>query len=122
MPPFEIRQRTFEFACAIGKFYAYSTDKTTVPHRVAGQLLDAGTAPGAILEEAEAAHSHADFVAKISTALKEARETHYWLRVIQASVAVPAERIEPRLREAGELIAILTAIRKNAGHRAGQNA
>jgi four helix bundle protein len=115
--PYNIRQRAFEFACAIVKFYFYLVQETKTPRRIAEQLLDSGTAPSAILEEAEAAHSRPDFVAKISTALKEAREAHQWLRIIRACSLAPSDRVEPHLKESDEIIRILTAIRKNAGHR-----
>ena len=49
------------------------------------QLIRSGTSIGANIEEAIAAQSKKDFLSKMSIALKEARETHYWLRVIQDS-------------------------------------
>lgn len=119
MPPYDIRQRAFEFACAIVKLYLYLLQETKTPRRIADQLLASGTAVGSNLEEAKAAHSHPDFVAKISISLKEGRETHYWLRLIVAASLAPANLIHQHLRECDELISILTAIRKNAGHRAG---
>jgi four helix bundle protein len=117
MPPFDIRQRTFEFACAILKLYLYLVQETRTPRRVADQLLGSGTAVGSNVEEAKAAHSRLDFVAKISISLKEGRETHFWLRLILAASLAPAEVIRPHLKERDELISILTTIRKNAGHR-----
>jgi four helix bundle protein len=90
MPPFDIRQRTFEFACAIVKLHMYLLQETKTPRRVADQLLGAGTAVGSNLEEAKAAHSRLDFVAKISISLKESRETHFWLRLIIAASLAPA--------------------------------
>ncbi len=84
MPPFDIRARAFEFACAIVRFYFYLLDETRTPARLADQLLGCGTSPSALLEEAEAAHSHPDFVLKISIALKEMREAHHWLRLLKA--------------------------------------
>jgi four helix bundle protein len=117
MPPFDIRQRTFEFACAIVKLYLYLVQETKTPRRIADQLLGSGTAVGSNLEEAKAAHSRLDFVARISISLKEGRETHYWLRLIVATSLAHAELIRPHLTECNELISILTAIRKNTGHR-----
>ncbi len=117
MPPFEIRQRAFEFACAIVQLYLYLVRETKTPRRIADQLLGSGTAVGSNLEEAKAAHSRLDFVAKISISLKEGRETHYWLRLIVAASLAPADLIHPHLTECNELISILTTIRKNAGHR-----
>ena len=47
------------------------------------QLLRSGTSIGANIEEAQAAQSRADFISKISIASKEARESHYWLRLLR---------------------------------------
>jgi four helix bundle protein len=117
MPPFDIRQRTFEFACAIVKLYLHLVQETRTPRRIAEQLLGSGTAIGSNLEEAKAAHSKPDFAAKISLSLKEGRETHYWLRLVAATSLAPRPVIDPHLQECDELISILTTIRKNSGHR-----
>ena len=74
------------------------------------QLLDSGTSVGANLEEAKGAQSRSDFIAKARISLKEARESHYWLRLIGACELVKPARIEPLIREANELVSILTAI------------
>jgi four helix bundle protein len=120
VPPFDILQRTFEFACAIVKLYLYLVQETKTPRRIAEQMLAAATSVSANLEEAEAGHSRADFAAKISNSLKEARESRYWLRLIRESRLAPSERIDPHLRESDELVRILTTIRKNSGHRSGE--
>lgn len=120
MPDFEIRQRTFQFACAIVRFYMHLVKNTPTPWKIAEQLLSSGTSPAALLEEAEAAHSHADFVAKISIALKELREAHMWLRLLGACDLADDQVVATHLDEANQLVAILTAIRKNAGHRGDQ--
>jgi four helix bundle protein len=117
MPQYDIRERSFDFACAAVRFFQYLQQETATPRRIAEQFLSAGTAVGANLEEAKAAHSRAEFLAKNSIALKEAREARYWLRLLRACDLVPSERIDPHLQEAKELVAILTAIRKNSGHR-----
>ncbi len=78
------------------------------------QLLDSGTGIGSNLEEARAGQSRADFIAKARIALKEARESHYWLRLIERSGSVSPKRIHPLVQEANEIIAILTAIIKKA--------
>ena len=117
MPPFELRERAFNFACAIVRFYFYLLDETRTPAKLADQLLRSGTSPSASLEEAEAAHSHPDFIVKISTALKEMREAHHWLRLLQACDLASADRITPLLAEAHQLANIFGSIRINAGHR-----
>ena len=60
------------------------------------------------MEEAQAAQSRADFLNKLSIARKEARETHYWLRLLSASDIVPESRLTDLLDESDQLIAILT--------------
>lgn len=77
------------------------------------QLLKSGTSIGANLEEADAAQSRADFVNKCQIALKEARETLYWLRVFEACSPRPIPGMPPLLNEANQLVAILTTIVKN---------
>ena len=81
---------------------------------IAGQILRSGTAIGANVEEALAGISRADFIAKMSIASKEARETHYWLRLLRDSKIVPESRITPLLNEGLELVRILTAIVKTS--------
>lgn len=77
------------------------------------QLLRSGTSIGANIEEAHGSQSKADFTAKLSIACKEARETHYWLRLFTATKILPAERLADLTDEANQLIAILTTIVKN---------
>ena len=56
-----------------------------VSRTIIGRLLDASTSIGANLEEAIAAQSKADFIHKNAIALKEARESTYWIRLIIAT-------------------------------------
>ncbi len=84
------------------------------------QVLRAGTGIGANIEEALAGISRRDFVAKMSIAFKEARETHYWLRLIRDSATVPSEATTPLLHDADELIRILTAIVKTGQEGASE--
>jgi len=79
-----------------------------------GQVLRSGTSIGANLEEATAGQSRADFVSKCNIALKEAQETHYWLRLFKETKVVPDERLNGSIKESNELVAILTAIVKKS--------
>lgn len=81
---------------------------------IAGQVLRSGTSIGSNVEEALAGVSRADFIAKMSVASKEARETHYWLRLLRDSKTVPETRIGLFEIESLELIRILTAIVKTS--------
>jgi four helix bundle protein len=64
------------------------------------------------VEEGQGSQSRADFIAKYYIACKEARETHYWLRLLVATEIVPAEQLIDITNEAGQLVAILTSIVK----------
>ena len=81
----DIRERAFEFAVRIVKLCKYLEKNSDVSRNVILQLLDAGTSVGANLEEAKAGQSTADFIHKNAIALKEARESNYWLRLILAT-------------------------------------
>lgn len=81
-------------------------------YELASQVLRAGTSIGANVEEAQAGSSRADFVAKMSIASKEAREAHYWLRLLRDSQGVPVDDLKTMIQDAEELIRILTAIVK----------
>jgi four helix bundle protein len=65
---------------------------------------------GANVEEATAGFSMDDFIFKMSTALKEARESHYWLRLIRDAEVMTPNRLAPVVQEAEEIKNILGAI------------
>lgn len=112
--PEKIQERSFRFACRIVKLHQhlYKTDESA---RILGkQLLRSGTSIGANLEEAEAGQSRADFISKCVIALKEARETHYWLRLLGETNLVAVDKIAPITQESKEIVAILTIIVKNS--------
>ena len=61
-----------------------------------------------------AGQSRRDFISKCSISLKEARETHYWLRLLREAELVSAQKLTGLTGEANELVAILTTIVRNA--------
>jgi four helix bundle protein len=65
------------------------------------------------VEEADAAESKRDFIHKMSIAHKEARETRYWLRIIQATL-LDDDEIQALIQESDELVRILYTIIENA--------
>jgi four helix bundle protein len=83
------------------------------------QLIRAGTSVGANLEEASAAQSRADFISKCNIALKEARETHYWLRLFRETELLSEKQLDNLLSESNEIVSILTHIVKNTRRNAG---
>ena len=74
------------------------------------QVIRSGTSIGANIEEAIAAQSKKDFLSKMSIALKEARETHYWLRVIRDSGVANSVEVEAHIPACQELIRLLSSI------------
>jgi len=110
----DLPDRTFVFAERIVRLCLFLEKEGMVSSTLMKQLLRSGTSIGANVEEGQASESKKDFVHKYSVALKEARETHYWLRLLTAAEVVPAARLESITGEANELVAILTTIcRKN---------
>ena len=85
------------------------------------QLERSGPGAGANYEEAREAESPADFVHKVRIALKELRETRYWLQLCQtANLVGRHHELGSLIQECDELIAILTASARTAKRRAGK--
>lgn len=112
--PQDIKERSFEFAVRIVRICQELEKTPGVPRTLANQVLRSGTSIGANIEEANGSQSKADFTAKMYISCKEARETHYWLRLLKESGILPSSRLESILDEADQLIAILTTIVKNS--------
>lgn len=118
-PP-DILQRTFEFAVRVVRLCQHLDEQGYSGRTLGKQLLRSGTSIGANVEEAQAGQSRADFIHKYSLALKEARETHYWLRLLIAAAVLPESRIAPLVAEADELRRILGAIVVSARRAPGE--
>jgi four helix bundle protein len=106
----DIRERTFRFAVRVVKLCQHLDGRPGVGKTLARQLLRAGTSIGANLEEAQSGQSKADFISKNAIALKEARETSYWLRLLVASDVIPETRVAEIQKEVEELKRIIAAI------------
>lgn len=78
---------------------------------ISKQLLRSATSIGANIAESEASESRADFVHKLSIANKEARETLYWLRLLERSSLVEIESYI-YIDKCDEIIRLLTSIIK----------
>ncbi len=112
----KIDERTFEFALLIVEAYRYLM--TNNEYVLAKQLLRSGTSIGANVHEAQAAQSKKDFVSKMSVASKEARETDYWLRLLDRSgYLFGFDRREYLCSEIVAIINIITRIVKTSRER-----
>jgi four helix bundle protein len=79
-----IKKKSFNFALRIINVYKYLIDEKK-EFVLSKQLLRSGTAIGALVRESEYAESKADFIHKLSIALKEANESEYWLELLYHS-------------------------------------
>jgi len=77
-----VAQKSYQFALRIVKLFQHLKEQK-IEYILAKQLLRSGTSIGANAEEAVAAQSKADFIHKLYIALKETRETSYWLRLLK---------------------------------------
>ena len=105
-----VRQKSYDFALRIVRLCSHLKDQYNF--EIARQLLKSGTSIGANIEEALAGQSRKDFFAKMCIASKEAREAHYWLRLINDSGIIDKNKIENLLEASEELVKILSSIVK----------
>lgn len=112
-----VHKKSFAFALEIIKLYGKLRQERE--YVISKQLLRSGTSIGANAEEATAAQSRPDFLSKMSLASKEARETRYWLRLLQESDLVQID-VSTELAHVNELIRLLTSIVKTTGETAAQ--
>jgi four helix bundle protein len=104
-----IQNKSFAFAIRIVNVYKYlQTEKREFV--LSKQLLRSGTSIGANVEEAIGGQSKKDFIAKLSIAYKEARETKYWIRLLTATEYLDDKEATSLLNEIDELCKILSAI------------
>ena len=111
----QVLDKSFDFAVRVVRLYQYLR-KHRNEYVLAKQLLRSGTSIGANVNEAQAGQSKADFIAKMSIASKEARETRYWLALLcEANYLSKAEpHVKSLLEQSEELIKLLTSIVKTA--------
>lgn len=112
-----IANKTFEFSLKIISLYIQL--KKENEFIISKQLLRSGTSIGANVEEAVAAQSKKDFINKMSIASKEARETKYWLRLLDKSELTKIP-VEIYLIEIEHVINIITKIIKTSQENLSQ--
>lgn len=109
-----ITDRTFDFSVRIVKLCQVLDSNPGVARTLSKQLLRSGTSIGANIEESRSAQSTADFIHKMEIALKEAKETNYWLRLLIATDVMPENKVASLLSESKEIIKILASSIVNA--------
>lgn len=106
-----VLEKSFNFALSIIELCKILMDHKE--YVISRQLLKSGTSIGANIEEATAAFSKKDFTYRMSISSKEARETRYWLKLLNKSQIVEME-YQKYVDDVTELIRLLTAIVKTS--------
>ena len=108
----DLLERTFNFGVDCIVFLRQlpnNQEYSVIKH----QLIKSSTSTGANYEESQAGSSKADFKNKVRIALREARESNYWLRIILKLRDIESEELNRLLNESRELKNILAAIINN---------
>ena len=103
-----IQEKSFAFAVRIVKLCKLLRIERK-EFTLSNQLLRAGTSIGANVTEAQQAQSRADFLSKLNIALKEASETGYWLRLLEATDYLTTSEFESIYEDCDELVKILVS-------------
>lgn len=109
----ELKARTKEFALRIIRLVD-ALPNTVKGRAIANQIMRSATSVAANYRAACRARFRAEFIAKIGVVEEEADETAFWLELIIDSSIRSEKQVQPLLKEAGELVAIMAASRKSA--------
>jgi four helix bundle protein len=109
----ELKARTKQFALRVVRLVD-ALPNTVKGRVIANQIMRSATSIAANYRAACRARSRAEFIAKLGVVEEEADETAFWLELIIDSNIRGKTQIEPSLKEASELVAIMAASRKSA--------
>ena len=109
----ELKIRTKRFGLRVLKLVAV-LPKTVEGRAIANQLVRSGTSVGANYRAACRGRSKAEFISKLGTVEEEADESAFWMELIIEGGMMSQKRVDPLLKEANELVAIMAASRKSA--------
>ena len=107
-----IKDKSKRFAIRIVEMYKYLSEEKH-EYVISKQLLRSGTSVGANVSEGVYAQSKADFISKMSIALKEAAESEYWLELLKETEYVTKKQYHSINEDCLEIIRLLIAITKN---------
>src|SRR5205085_8481049 len=113
----DLEDRLVQFGCTTCQL-TKQFPRTPAGQHAALQLTRSSTSSFANYGEVQSAESRRDFIHKLGICLKELRETRTWLKFIRKMALLPAEAVDPLLRECDELVAILATSIKTARRNA----
>ena len=105
--------KSYDFAKRIVKLYMFLS-KEKKEYTLSKQILRSGTSIGANIEEAQGGQSKRDFIAKTQISYKEARETHYWLRLLRDTDILEDKLANSLIKDCEEILYIISAILKSS--------
>ncbi|HUE81118.1 MAG TPA: four helix bundle protein [Pyrinomonadaceae bacterium] len=108
-----MKRRTQLFGLRIIRLVA-ALPKSIEGRAIGNQLVRAGTSVGANYRAACRARSKAEFIARLGIVEEEADESAFWIEIIIRSRLLKPRLVESLLREANELVAIMTSSRKTS--------
>ncbi len=106
-----IQTKSYNFAVRIVRLYKHLSQEKK-EFVLSKQLLRSGTSIGANVEEAIGGQSRKDFFAKLTIAYKEARESHYWIRLLKDTNFLSDKESESLLKDIEEILKIIGSIQK----------
>jgi len=109
----ELKRRTKQFGLRVIHL-AEALPSGRTANVIGNQLLRSGTSVGANYRSACRGRSKPDFISKVGIAIEEADESLYWMEMLIEAGLVSEERLADLMKEANELVAILTASVKTA--------
>ncbi len=106
-----LRDKSYAFALLMLK-KCINLQKESKEYVISKQLMRSATSIGANIEEAIRGQSGKDFIHKVSISYKEARETHYWIRLLGDAEILSQDETNEYLEKVEELLRIMTSIQK----------
>ncbi len=106
-----VKDKSFKFAVRIVKLYQFLCNEKK-EYVLSKQILRSGTSIGANVEESVGGISKSDFSNKISLAYKEAKETHYWIRLLKETRYIEEKMFESMINDCDEICKLLFTILK----------
>lgn len=108
-----LKEKSYKFALRIVKLYKFLADEKK-EFILSKQCMRSGTLIGANITEGNQAQSTADFINKLSIALKEVFETEYWLCLLRDSEFITEKQSESLIADCNELRKMLTSAIKTS--------
>ena len=111
MDKITVENKSLDFAVRIVNLCKFLTNEKN-EYILSKQVLKSGTSIGANISEAQYAQSALDFLSKNSIALKEAKETEYWLKLLKRTDYIDEAQFDSINSDLNQIIKMLVAICK----------